>query len=57
MARKKIIRPSLGKPTDIINVRIIILKDYLIFYRVDKGNIEVLTIWDSRRNPESIYVH
>jgi plasmid stabilization system protein ParE len=43
--------PDLGKPTKIPFVRIVIIRDYLLYYKTTLEFIEVLTIWDSRRNP------
>lgn len=48
--------PLIGKPTDIENVRVKIVRDYLIFYSVGKTTIKVLTIWDSRQNPEELKI-
>jgi toxin YoeB len=44
--------PEIGKPTDFPLVIIKIIRDYLIYYRVKQSRIEILTIWDSRRNPK-----
>ncbi|MVN20094.1 type II toxin-antitoxin system RelE/ParE family toxin [Mucilaginibacter arboris] len=46
--------PALGKPTDFPNVRIKIVRDYSIFYRITDQFLEIITIWDSRRNPEKL---
>ena len=43
---------ELGKPTNILFVRVVILRDYLLYYKATAEFIEVLTIWDSRRNPK-----
>lgn len=52
----KIIRhfPHVGKQTDQANARIKIVKDYLIIYEVSDTQIIILTIWDSRQNPEAL---
>ena len=51
-ATKEITRyPESGKVTDFKNVRIKIVRHYLIFYRIQEKHIEVVRIWDSRRNP------
>lgn len=52
----KIIRsfPHVGKQTDQANTRIKIVKDYLIIYEVSDTQIIILTIWDSRQNPETL---
>ena len=44
--------PESGKPTKFHNIRIKIVRDYLVYYRIDVEYIEVITIWDSRRNPK-----
>ena len=44
--------PEIGKPTDFPLVRIKIIRDYLIYYRIQPEYIEILTVWDSRRNPQ-----
>lgn len=44
--------PFIGKPTNKENVRVKILKDYLIIYEFTQDKIIVLSIWDSRQNPE-----
>jgi len=48
------IYPNIGRKSDINNVRIKIVRDYLIFYSNDDKNIYVLTIWDNRQDPEKI---
>ena len=45
--------PGSGVPTEDPDIRIKIVRDYLIYYRISTHKtIEVLTIWDSRRNPK-----
>jgi toxin YoeB len=44
--------PELGIPTKFPSIRYKIVRDYLIYYRIDSAYIEVITIWDSRRNPK-----
>lgn len=47
--------PEIGKPTDDKNVRIKIVKDYLIIYEIDeKDHLLILTIWDARQNPKRL---
>jgi toxin YoeB len=44
--------PESGVSTENPGIRIKIVKDYLIYYQISaSATIEVLTIWDSRRNP------
>lgn len=42
--------PTIGRKTNYKNVRVKIVRDYLVFYRIDKTQIKVLAIWDSRRD-------
>ncbi|MCE7992270.1 MAG: type II toxin-antitoxin system RelE/ParE family toxin [Roseivirga sp.] len=46
--------PKIGKPTDIDNVRIKIVRDYLIFYELVEDELHILAFWDSRQNPEKL---
>ena len=47
--------PKIGKPTDDHTARIKIVGDYLIIYEMDeKEQLLILTIWDSRQNPERL---
>ena len=43
-------RPGIGRSTDVENVRVKIIKDYLMFYEVKSDDIIILVIWDSRRD-------
>lgn len=43
--------PEIGKRTDIENVRVKIIKEYLVFYEIIGQEIIVLTIIDGRRDP------
>jgi plasmid stabilization system protein ParE len=44
--------PFIGKPTTKENVRVKILKNYLIIYQITTTEIIVLSVWDNRQNPE-----
>ncbi len=46
--------PQIGKLTDALNVRLKIVKNYYIFYEVANTQILILTIWDSRQDPEKL---
>lgn len=46
--------PQIGKPTDDINTRIKIVRDYLIIYEETESQIHILTIWNSRQDPEKV---
>ena len=44
--------PHIGRKTDIENVRVKLVRDYLIFYEESDEDIFILSIWDNRRNPQ-----
>ena len=44
--------PEVGRLTDIENVRVRLVKDYMIVYETSSNNIYILLIWDGRRNPD-----
>jgi plasmid stabilization system protein ParE len=44
--------PQIGKQTEIQNIRVKIVKDYLFTYRETEQFIEILTIWDNRQDPQ-----
>ncbi len=46
--------PSIGKLTNYEQVRFLIVKDYLIFYTIEKQIISILRIWDSRQDPNKV---
>lgn len=45
----------LGKPTDFKDVRVSLIKNFSLFYKVNKENIIIVGIWDNRRNPEDLH--
>ena len=44
--------PHIGRRTSIENVRVKLVRDYLIFYEESETEIFILYIWDNRRNPD-----
>lgn len=44
----------IGVATDEENVRIAVCGHYLIFYELKKEAVEILTVWDNRRNPQNL---
>ena len=46
--------PAIGKLTKKENVRLKILKEYLIIYEITEREIVVLSLWDCRQNPEDL---
>lgn len=47
-------QPNIGKQTDILNVRGLIIENYIVFYELLDTNIIILNIWDCRQNPENL---
>lgn len=41
----------LGRPTSIENIRVCVLGDYLLFYKLSERLLEVVAIFDNRRDP------
>lgn len=46
--------PQIGKATDIAHIRVKIVRDYLIIYEETESQIVILTIWDTRQNPDKL---
>ncbi|OPB87111.1 type II toxin-antitoxin system RelE/ParE family toxin [Elizabethkingia ursingii] len=46
--------PSIGRKTDLENVRVKIIHDYLLFYEFDEDYLKVLALWDGRRDESSL---
>lgn len=47
--------PQIGKQTNNKNIRVKVVKDYLIIYELDeKKRLLILSIWDSRQNPRKL---
>jgi toxin YoeB len=48
--------PTLGTRTIYKDVRVKIIRDYKLFYKISHGFIVILTVWDSRQNPETLNI-
>jgi toxin YoeB len=46
--------PQIGKLTDDQKARIKVVKDYLLIYEETVDSTIILTIWDSRQDPEKL---
>ncbi len=46
-------RPDIGRKTEFDNVRVKMVREYLIFYEVIKRDLVILSIWDGRRDRRS----
>lgn len=43
--------PFIGKPTNKENIKVKILKNYLLIYEITSDEIIVLSVWDCRQKP------
>ena len=48
--------PSLGKLSIYRNTRVITLGHFQVFYRVSNTEIQILSFWDSRRDPSKLEI-
>ncbi|MEO8149137.1 MAG: type II toxin-antitoxin system RelE/ParE family toxin [Bacteroidia bacterium] len=46
--------PLKGKRFEGKDIRYVVSGAYMIFYRIVGNNIEIINIWDSRRNPDEL---
>ena len=46
--------PQIGKLTDDANTRVKVVKDYLLICEETETQIFILTIWDSRQDPDKL---
>lgn len=46
--------PEIGKRTDLENIRAKIIRDYIMFYEINDDELFILSIWDTRQNPENL---
>ena len=46
--------PTLGRKTNIENVKRIIARDYFIIYEESEINLIILRIWDTRQDPNKL---
>lgn len=49
-------KPNIGRKTEIENVRVKIVRDYLIFYETVKTELIVLSVWDGRRDKKNFKI-
>jgi toxin YoeB len=45
---------KIGKKTDIINVRGLLIENYYVFYELKEDCILILNVWDTRQDPEKL---
>jgi len=47
-------QPNIGKKTDSINIRGLLIENYYIFYEVNEAHIIILSVWDTRIDPKRL---
>jgi toxin YoeB len=47
-------QPTIGKKTDSINLRGLLIENYYIFYEINETHIIILSVWDTRQNPKRL---
>jgi len=47
-------QPNIGKKTDSINVRGLLVENYYIFYEINETHIIILSVWDTRQDPKRL---
>lgn len=52
--KKLLQQPNIGKKTDLINVRGLLIENYYIFYEINETHIIILSVWDTRQNPKRL---
>lgn len=48
--------PTIGRKTEFENVRVKIVRDYLLFYEYDEKILKVLSIWDGNREENTLEI-
>lgn len=46
--------PGIGRPTDVANVRVKVIQNYLLYYEIIDDSLYVLTIRHQSRNPNTL---
>jgi len=48
--------PEMGRRLNNTHIRYLVKDHYLIFYTINKDEIRILHLWDSRRNPDDLII-
>jgi toxin YoeB len=46
--------PEIGRRANYKNIRILTLRHFQIYYRIIEDEIQILSFWDSRQNPDKL---
>lgn len=49
--------PTIGRKTEFDNIRVKIVRDYLLFYEYDQTQVKVMTVWDGNRDEKTLEIH
>lgn len=49
-----LLQPKIGKKTDSINVRGLLIETYYVFYELNETDIIILSVWDTRQDPKRL---
>lgn len=49
-----ILQPNIGKKTNSIAIRGLIIENYIVFYETNEIHIIILSVWDTRQSPERL---
>ncbi|WP_309613942.1 type II toxin-antitoxin system RelE/ParE family toxin [Flavobacterium sp.] len=51
-----LLQSNIGKKTDAINVRGLLIENYYVFYQINQKDIIILSVWDTRQNPNKLKI-
>jgi plasmid stabilization system protein ParE len=46
----------LGRQTELVDVRVTVCGVYLLFYQLNNDSVEIISIFDNRRNPQDLNI-
>jgi toxin YoeB len=49
-------KPTIGRKTEFENVRVKIVREYLIFYEIVRHDLVILSVWDGRRDKKILKI-
>ena len=49
-----LLQSNIGKKTDTINVRGLLIENYFVFYEINQKHLVILSVWDTRQNPKKL---
>ena len=49
-------KPTIGRKTEFENVRVKIVREYLIFFEIVRQDLVILSVWDGRRDKKTLKI-